>query len=89
MSLDRESMPHICLFFIFYFYSKQCFHMGFGLSMGLVHRVLVYQWVPCTTHGTHYLFDKPNKWWAVHTSGSRALFTGLTNLFFQQLFHYK
>ena len=40
-------------------------------------------------HGIHYLFNQPNKWWAVHTSGSCALFTESTNLFFQQLFHYK
>ena len=31
--------------------------------------------------------DQQNKWWTVLTSGSCALFTGLTNLFFHTNFH--
>ena len=39
-----------------------------------------------TVHGTVIDIWPENKQWMVHTSGSRALFTGPTNLFFQQFF---
>ena len=41
-------------FFSFFFY----FFIGMRISCGSV-----CQWVPCTVHGTHHLFNNPNFYW--------------------------
>ena len=48
---------------------------------------VVYQWVSCTVHKTHYHFDSKISTEIALFSGSHALFTRPTSLFFQQNFH--
>ena len=48
---------------------------------------IVCQWVLCTVYETHNLFDQQILYWNVSISGSRALFTRPTNLFFHTNFH--
>ena len=67
----------LLLFFSFFFFNwEQCFHIGCCLSVGPMH---------CAW--THYLSDQQILHWNVSVSGSHALFTGPTNLFFHTKFH--
>ena len=73
MRLDTRFWCCICIFLLLFLF----FLLRSARMLSVSGRV----------YGTQYLFNQQNKRWTVIFSGSRILFTRLTNIFFSPKFH--
>ena len=76
-----------CVFLLLFFSSFFFLNFILLLFLIIIEKHVKMLFVTVIVHGTVTDIWLENKRWVVHTSGSRALFMGPTNLFFQQLFH--